>query len=56
VSALRGWQWPDERSVPKASCVQANVVVTVIVARNASAHSGAADCVATGLDLEPIRF
>ena len=31
----------------KASCVQANVVVTVIVARDASMHSGAVDGVAT---------
>ena len=29
----------------KASCVQANVVVTVIIARDASMHSGAVDCV-----------
>jgi len=34
----------------KASCVQANVVVTVIVARDASTQSGAVDCLATGFD------
>jgi hypothetical protein len=34
----------------KASCVQASVVATVIVARDASMHSGAVDCAATGFD------
>ena len=34
----------------KASCGQANGVVTVIVARDASMPHGAVDCVATGFD------